>query len=119
MNAWISNWYIFYILAILFSMINIYGLNQEQNSRLIGFFGLLIGLLSLIGFILYIFWLINFNNKNFLQTLWITSLVSLIVLYFLFSVVLNDTQLILTAWILISYLTPIFIGALIAFFAKK
>jgi membrane-associated HD superfamily phosphohydrolase len=119
MNAWISNWYIFYILAILFSMINIYGLNQGQNSRLFVFFSSLIGLLSLIGFILYIFWLINFNNKNFLQTLWITSLVSLIVLYFLFSVVLNDPQLIFTAWTLIGYLTPIFIGALIAFFAKK
>ena len=119
MNAWISNWYIFYILAIFITIFLIYMPDDEKGR---GSFYLLwlTFFLSLIGFILYIFWLINFNNKNFLQTFWITSLVFIMIINFLTFVVLDyESKLTGVLSVLSYYLTPIFIGALIAFFTKK
>ena len=86
MNAWISNWYIFYILAVFITIFLIYMPVDEKGRASLYLFWLVI-LFVAIGSILYIFWLISFNNKNFLQTFWITSLVLVMIIHFFIYVI--------------------------------
>lgn len=116
MNNLLNFWYILYIAASILSIILIY--TKIDNEKEDVFLTWITGLLALIGFILYIIWLTQFNNKNILQTLWIVTLIATIVLTSLW-IFLNDTKLQETALQLSGYTFVIFIGSIIAFFTKK
>lgn len=80
-------------------------------------------LTSVVGTILFIFWLTKYNNKNILKMIWIISLIVLIgstaiVILFSTDSTDNDKKLIIPSY-LIGYSFTIFIGSFITFMIKK
>lgn len=117
MNEWLNAWYFLYIASAILSIFLIY-MPKEDAGKGTVFLGWLTGLLSFVGFILYIIWLTQFNNKNVLQTLWIVTLIATVVLSAAW-IFLTDIDLQASALQLSVYTFIIFIGAIIAFFTKK
>jgi hypothetical protein len=117
MNALLNNWYILYIATTVLSIILIYT-KGNINDNVYNFGSWLVGILGLSSIILYIIWLTQFNNKNVLQSLWISTLIATIVLSASLMFI-NDTNLQDSLKSLIGMTTILFFGALIAFFTKK
>ena len=118
MNQWLNAWYFLYIASVILSIVLIY-LPKKDEGKKTDFLRWLIGLITLLAFILYIIWLTQFNDKNVLQTLWIVTLIATVVLVAGWMVFLTDDKLIQSTQLVSSYTFTIFIGAIIAFFTKK
>lgn len=117
LNAWIPCMIISLVLMIF--LVN-QVLNIDKNSDIYLFLTYLAGLLSLIGLILYIIWLTQYNNKSVLKYLWIVSLIILIVSTAISIFTFNSYPELSTSINLIgSQMFVIFIGAIIAFFTKN
>ena len=117
MNALLNNWYMLYIATAILSIVLIYS-NGNINYNIYQFGSWLVGLLGLSSIILYIIWLTQFNNKNVLQSLWVSTLIASVVLS-AGSILANDANLQYSLQSLLGMTTVLFIGALIAFFTKK
>jgi hypothetical protein len=116
MNKMLNAWYFLYILAAILSIILIY--TPSDSGKIDVFLAWLTGLLSLVGFILYIIWLTQFNNKSVLRNLWIGTLIATIVLTASW-IFIDNVKLQATALQLSGYSFVIFVGAIISFFTKN
>ena len=120
MIYWVSLLIIAYITQVLIQMF----LNSNGDlSNFDGFLEFLAWLSTVIGTILFIFWLTKYNNKNILKMIWIISLIVLIastaiVILFSSDSSDNDKKLIIPSY-LIGYSFTIFIGSFITFMIKK
>lgn len=120
MIYWVSLLIIAYITQVLIQMF----LNSNGDlSNFDGFLEFLAWLSTVIGTILFIFWLTKYNNKNILKMIWIISLIVLIastaiVILFSSDSSDNNKKLIIPSY-LIGYSFTIFIGSFITFMIKK
>lgn len=110
--------YFLYIIAAALTVILIYGHIDSGKTDI--FLSLITCFLILIGFILYIIWLVNLNTKykkilGYLSG--ITLLLTIIGIAVLIYV--SDWKKQLTAGLLSGYTFVIFVGSLIAYFTKK
>uniref|UniRef100_A0A6C0LI55 Uncharacterized protein n=1 Tax=viral metagenome TaxID=1070528 RepID=A0A6C0LI55_9ZZZZ len=116
--GWIICFIVAYLIQVLVSM----GLNNNNNiDRGSIFFELIAWVLSVIGFIMFVVWLNRFNDTKVLNTMWIVSLITLIVscgiVIFMVGNVSGKTLVVPTY--LIGYSFTILIGTLITFLFKN
>jgi hypothetical protein len=117
MNALLNAWVPCMLIAIILQIVLIYegiDLTSDKLIKTNEFLVWLSGLLSLIGFILFIIWLFQFKNKKVLKNMWIGALIALVV-FITVQIFADNTKLQLTSGIIYGYASIIFIGSLIAF----
>ena len=115
-------WIICFIIAYLIQVIDITSVNNVDDINRVRVFLQLIGwILSVTGFIIFIVWLIRFNNTKVLNTMWIVSLITWIVLtgIAIFMVGNVSSKLLSIPNYLLGYSFIIFIGTLITFLVKN
>lgn len=119
--GWLSCFITAYIIQILFPITvdNIEDINNIDRNKL--YLGIVAGILSLIGFILFIVWLFKYDNVGVLNIMWITSLIGWFIcigLIVFMTGFVSDKVLLIPGYLL-GYLSTIFLGSLIAFLIKN
>lgn len=119
--GWLSCFITAYTIQILFPITvdNIEDINNIDRNKL--YLGIVAGILSLIGFILFIVWLFKYDNVGVLNIMWITSLIGWFIcigLIVFMTGFVSDKVLLIPGYLL-GYLSTIFLGSLIAFLIKN
>ena len=121
-NVLAYGWIICFIVAYLIQVlvpITVNNLNDIDRGR--AFLELIAWILSITGFIMFIVWLTRFNNTKVLNTMWIVSLITLIIsigiIIFMSGNVSN--KVLIVPGYLLGYSFTIFIGTLITFLVKN
>jgi cytochrome bd-type quinol oxidase subunit 2 len=125
MNIILLSWVLFFSISILLhSILIIRGTDNSINasineSKIDIFMNWLSGLLSFIGFILFIIWLTKYNNKQILYYMWILFLILTIILVSMSIFIVNNDDIQAISFLISGYTFIIFIGTLISYFVKK
>lgn len=116
--GWITCFIVAYLIQVLVPM-SVNNVNDVDRGR--AFLELIAWILSVTGFIMFIVWLTRFNDTKVLNTMWIVSLITLIVsigiVIFMAGNVSNKALLVPSY--LLGYSFTIFIGTLITFLVKN
>jgi hypothetical protein len=119
--GWLSCFITAYIIQILFPITvdSIEDINNIDRNKV--YLAIVAGILSLIGFILFIVWLFKYDNVGVLNIMWITSLIGWFIcvgLIVFMTGFVSDKVLLIPGYLL-GYLSTIFLGSLIAFLIKN
>jgi hypothetical protein len=120
---WSYSWIILYIISIVLNIViisisnnnNIIDDSMVKTNSSINYIN---GFISIIGFCIFIYWLVKFNNTKVLMYLWIIMLIISILLGL---IAINGSLDNLTRdiGVITGQTTVIFLGALITFLIKK
>ena len=116
--GWIICFIVAYLIQVLVSMsVN----NVNDIDRGSAFLKFIAWILSVTGFIMFIFWLTRFNDTKVLNTMWIVSLITLIISIgiIIFMVGNVSSKVLLVPSYLLGYSFTIFLGTLITFLVKN
>jgi hypothetical protein len=123
-NVLAYGWIICFIVSYLIQVIIPMSVGDNSNDnvdRSLVFLEVIAWILSTTGFIMFIIWLIRFNNTKVLNTMWIISLITLIVSIgiIIFMVGNVPDKILYIPLFSIGYSFTIFTGTLIAFLVKN
>jgi hypothetical protein len=123
-NVLAYGWIICFIVSYLIQVIIPMSVGDNSNDnvdRSLVFLEVIAWILSTTGFIMFIIWLIRFNNIKVLNTIWIVSLITFIlsigIVIFMAGNV--SSKALLVPGYLIGYAFTIFTGTLLAFLVKN
>jgi len=113
--GWIICFIIAYLIQVLVSM------SVNDIDRGSAFLKFIAWILSVTGFIMFIVWLTRFNDTKVLNTMWIVSLITLIISIgiIIFMVGNVSSKVLLVPSYLLGYSFTIFLGTLITFLVKN
>ena len=123
-NVLAYGWIICFIVSYLIQVIIPMSVGDNSNDnvdRSLVFLEVIAWILSTTGFIMFIIWLIRFNNTKVLNTMWIVSLITWIISIgiVIFMAGNVSSKALLVPGYLLGYSFTIFIGTLITFLVKN
>lgn len=123
-NVLAYGWIICFIVSYLIQVIIPMSVGDNSNDtvdRSLVFLEFIAWILSIIGLILFIIWLIRFNDTKVLNTMWIVSLITFIVSIGIVIFMTGNVpdKILYIPTFSIGYSFTIFIGSLITFLVKK
>ena len=121
---WSYSWIILFIISIILNIISFTINSQENllnpnNINLVNSLQFINSFISLIGFCIFIYWLVKFNNIKVLMYLWIIMLIVTISLGLIFINGGLKPSITADLSIIFSQTITIFLGTLITFLIKK